>query len=684
MILNYWNIGKLLIEKAGFQDRSSTEFKRYVLQYYCSDLSQYTTTDKKTKQRTISRLLKLNLDRSTGKAGFSLAEELESSSANKIILIRKRDIASNDPNIYGVTNSINYILCFNIWDKLEEVIDKKWIWTSYDKAKEFKAYMESIRDTFFVKLPKGYILNKDRIIASQAEGFPQPMADEPGKDKPNKTDNKTLKKDIENYYKERLSDFYYKQQGFALAIDGKYLHQGEYSTEYIDLLYHRIIEGDRYDKEIKGICHLCSAHGIVGKDTSLRQKFYGSTNQFYFDGAKSNRTYTSFGICKECNLNLAVGMSHAMRQLRYQILGLHCIVIPTTNINTGLIEASELKVIEKVLGDKNPKGDTIDGYIETLKKLSKKSHTFSMLFHGDINPSSQEFVITSFLKDVRYDDLARKTEELRQLCKSSKLYSYGLGLSLRGLRDLILPSEKSHASKKDKKGKKVISDNAKRITNLVSDYVYNKEFKYQDLIRQFIDIWVRINHREKRENKQTLSQELAPYIMTLYLLHLKNFNQLKGVKTMEKEQATTVHLDPEWHKKYLDYFSNHAYLFEEAEESRYYRGLFLIGTLITRIENAEWHKTDKKTFSNRLNLRGISPRKVQSLYGLIEEYLKIRAVKRDEQLLAYCTESLLGIESSGILPQEVVFYILAGKAYESYLCIDYNKNNDNEQPKEQE
>lgn len=168
---------------------------------------------------------------------------------------------------------------------------------------------------------------------------------------------------------------------------------------------------------------------------------------------------------------------------------------------------------------------------------------------------------------------------------------------------------------------------------------------------------------------------------------------------MEKERNLTTQLDPKAHKDYLNYLNNHAYLFYEAENSQYHRGLFLLGVLIGKIERAEWDKNKEKTFCNRLNFRGISPRKVQSLYGTVAEYLKIRDVLKAkaknqdpskeqeaekqtkyndawsvEQLLAYCTESLIGIETTDLLPQEVVFYILAGRSYENYLPIYYYRN----------
>lgn len=152
---------------------------------------------------------------------------------------------------------------------------------------------------------------------------------------------------------------------------------------------------------------------------------------------------------------------------------------------------------------------------------------------------------------------------------------------------------------------------------------------------------------------------------------------------MESEQNITTLLDPKQHQNYLDYFKNHACLYDSAENSRFFRGLFILGTMIGKIENAEYKKTKKKTFSNRLNFKGISPRRIKAVYNTVEEYLKIRDIWTDNQALAYCSESLLGIEDSAVLPQEVVYYLLAGRAFENYLGIIYHKTNqEDDQSKE--
>ncbi len=196
-----------------------------------------------------------------------------------------------------------------------------------------------------------------------------------------------------------------------------------------------------------------------------------------------------------------------------------------------------------------------------------------------------------------------------------------------------------------------------------------------------MNIWSQAEYSSKDKYWE---HDLAPFMMGLYFKHLHDFNMLKGVKAMQNQDQASAQLDPKSHAKYLEYFQNHAFVFQDAANSRFYRGLFLLGVMIARIENAQFQKTKKKTFSNRLNFKGISPRKIKSIYNTVEEYLKIYDVWPDNQALAYCSESMMGMEESNLMPQEVVYYLLAGRAYENYLGIMFSKSKQEEKESEED
>ena len=529
-------------------------------------------------------------------------------------------------------------------------------------------FLDQIRDSFFVQTRTGNLLNKDVLIDAQRKDFPAPLSDAKYETMKKDSDyNKLLKDQLSAYHKKTLANLYQEPQGFALAIDGQYLHQGEYCQEYLDYLYFKIIES-KYAKQNSGTCHLCGSEGIVGEDTSLRQKFYGTTNLLYFDNVTNTRTYTNFGMCQECDLNLVVGMTHAMTELRFRILDLSCIIIPNTNRQTGLIEPIQLRSVERVLNRPKDRRDKIRDDIETILTMSRKCPGFILMIYNQ-EKGSQEFRIINLIRDINFANLAQKTEDLEHLSDSSNLYilSDNMGLTLKGMRMLILPPLKM--KQEDIKKHKYIPI-SRQIAQLVDRYLNSRPFYYTDIIRNFVDVW---SHIEYGNEDTYLDHELAAFSLGLYLKHLNNFNMLKGVKAMEQEQILSTQLDPEHHGKYLEYFENHAYLFTKADNSIFYRGLFLLGTMIGKIENAEYSKNGKKTFSNRLNFKGISPRRVKALYNTVEEYLKIRGIWIDNQALSHCNESLMGVENSTLLPQEIVYYLLSGRAFENYLGIIFNK-----------
>ena len=668
MIIQYRSIGELLIEEKGIEDKQSPAYKRFILRQLCSELHEY-----KTQDDTYGRLLVLNLDLASKQAKFRLEDELTHEKADKTMLFRKP--APNDPNIFATTNALGSILGFSLWHALDDKEINNIGWSRPDKAAAFKEFLDQIRDSFFIKTETGFLLNRECLEPEQREGFPDISDDElfpPGLKSSDY--NKILKKQLDDYHKNGLKDLYSEKQGFALHVDGKPLLEGEYGLEYLDYLYYRVVES-RYAKEIKGICHICTNDGIVGSEVSLKQKFYGTTNPLYFDGVSKNKTYTSFGICQDCDNQLLVGMSHAATNLKFRIMNLDCIIIPNVNKQTGLVERSELEAIVRSLGRSQNRKQTIRNDINTMKNLSKRCSGFNLFFFYK-EAMKQEFKIIGLIRDISFTDLAQKTEALENMTYETEIYKIGeyWDLSVEKLRHLILPQVKS--KKQDD-----YNPVSKQITQLVSRYLKGQDFHYPELIRSFVNIWSQAEYSSKDKYWE---HDLAPFMMGLYFKHLHDFNMLKGVKAMQNQDPASAQLDPKNHEKYLEYFQNHAFVFQDAANSKFYRGLFLLGVLIARIENAEFQKTKKKTFSNRLNFKGISPRKIKSIYNTVEEYLKIRDVWPDNQALAFCSESMMGMEESNLMPQEVVYYLLAGRAYENYLGIMFSKSKQEEKESEED
>lgn len=676
MIETYRIIGKIVKERDGYDKLTPAEKKRYLILQYCSDLEMYTKTDKQGITK-LGRLLVLDLNTKTKKCSFSQGEQLNPKEFDKIMLFFKK--ASGDPLIYPVTNALPGILRFELPICLKGYFPEV-KWSDKHQAAQFMDYMLRIKDIFFQDTGYGLILKKSALIDDQQDKFPDPINDKAYATITKKKDYSALINDhITSYVSTTLNQLFDSNQGYALKIDGQFLHAGIYASPFIEFMHYYLIEQNYVPAKQKGVCHICYKEMALGEKVSLKQKFYGTTNNLFFDGLKNNRTYTQFGMCADCESDITIGTNEVMNKLRFFTLDISSNIIPTVSMinlkDTELIEHDKVAMIEKLLSSRVAKSGDIDSMIGVLRLLQRKTGSFNILLYNT-DPVKKDFKIIGFIRDASLKDLIDKSADLDQMLQQWQLYAVGNGinLSLKGLRMLVIPSRRSHKIRSDGEYNAV----GRKIALLIETYMKNRKFDFQELIRSFVDIWARIEY----DNQVTyLDHELAALIMQLYLLHLNRFNQIKGVRSMEQNMMTTC-LDTEKHGGFLEYFEVNHYVFEK---NKYYRGLFILGALISDIETAEYKKTHKSTFSNRLNYRGISTRKVMALYDLVEEYIKIKEVYDDVQLRAYCLEALLGIEKSTLMPEEVVFYLLAGKSFRTYEKINYSKqHNDQEETNDQQ
>lgn len=666
MIETYRVIGKIEKQRQGFSTMSSPEQKRFILMQYCSDLEDFTKTDK-NGQQTIGRLLVLNIDTKSKKCNFSLGEQLTPDRSQDVMLFYKK--APGDPNIYATTNSLYGIVVWDLAKFLKQNF-KDIAWSDRQLAQQFLNFVEKISADFYLQTDFGVILKSSVLENDRKSGFPDPEQDDTFKKAAKKAAlSDLIKTQLDEYAKTTLKDIYDKNQGYAIKVDREYLHEGQYGQVYLEYLYYFLIEKNYIKAGVSGFCHVCHKQLPLGDKVSLKQKFYGTTNNLFFDGLKNNRTYTSFGMCAECNADVTIGSNRVINQMRYYILNISAYVFPSVSISNvadvELIDSANLSAVENILSPSGREQRDIDTQISILRRLAQKTGSFNILFFNT-DPVKKDFKVIGFIRDASFNDLIEKSADLKKKVGEWKLYTIGKGmdLSLKGLRMLIVPSKRSHKIKSDGE----FSIVGRRIVSLVEKYLYGRQFDYHDIIRSFVDIWSRIEY----DNQDTyLDHELAALMLHLYLHHLNKFGQLKGVRTMQNDQMATS-LDEKQHESILEFFrvNDHVY-----GKNKFYRGLFIMGVLISAIEAEEYKKTNKKTFSNRLNFRGISPRKVHGLYDLIMEYCKIREVYDDVRLKAYCAEALTGIETSNLLPEEVVYYILTGKSFSTYQSIIYSKQN---------
>ncbi len=676
MIPTYVTIGKILMQKAGFRDLPPKDQKMFMLSQFCCNLDNYLWKDKDGEH--YGRLLELQLDTKNKTCRFTQGTQLFAEKSNELMIFT--NYAPNDPNIYGTHTSIKSILGIELLQFIEK--NRKDIrWTNQDQLEEYILFLKELQDTFFYIDEPGTRLNYLLLEQEQQAEFPDPeliLSLDVLRTKA-KDYKKAYKKKLDDYLASTLKGLVTDRQAYALRVDGKLLHESEFAECYTDILYYYIFGKQFYASKHQGCCHLCSKHAILAEDISLKQKFYGTTNPLYFDSVNTAFSKYAFSMCKECYEEITVGTQYAATTLDTRILGMKAIVLPEIKFIPDdpkeLIDPKNLNAAVKLL--RNTAHQEKKECINLMNKLQARLQEFSILFYHKPSATSQEFVVYGLLRSIRISSLLQKTEHLDWVAYENQLgtiLSFGGELSFEGFRYLLLPSKESHPQLKVAEYFRI----NKTIIQMLNTYLYDQKFRYKQLISQFVDIYNR-KHNHLKSNDYSLILDLSPYMMSLYINHLIKFNQLEGVPIMEGRQMTTQLAD----EKILQYFTNNAKVYEGNFHAQ---GLFILGYYIAEVERKQRKKGISSTLINRLNLRGIPVQKVKSIIALVEDMRNIWQTYIDAVTDAYFRECLIDIEYSTLMPEEVVFQVLSGRAYSAYQTKLYfnDENNKTQNPKEEQ
>lgn len=131
-----------------------------------------------------------------------------------------------------------------------------------------------------------------------------------------------------------------------------------------------------------------------------------------------------------------------------------------------------------------------------------------------------------------------------------------------------------------------------------------------------------------------------------------------------------------------EYFNTHS----EVYGNNYYaQGLFILGKYIAEVEAKQRQKNIQSTLINKLNLRGIPVQKVLSLVALVDDMRNVWGTYSDPITDNYYRECLQNISKSSLTPEEVVYHILCGRAYENYRRkLYFQEENNNTETNQEE
>lgn len=674
MIATYRYIGRIRMQSDGFHSMPSAEQKKYIIRQYVVEGSSFNYKDKGSDEIRYGRIVMMDLDTKRKSIRFSSGAQIDDEACARYLIFK--NYAPNDPNIYATHTGYKSIFSFDLLGYIQKNKGKIQ-WSEPDKVDCCINFLKKIRSDFFTEdqagiKPKHHLLSEDQV-----QGFPDPETKESLRNNEDpKIYGAARKKATQEYFQKQLTEITGERQAYALTIDGKFIHEvPEVASCYLDALYYHILEKQFPPSGRKGLCHICSRSGDLAKEVFLKQKFYGVTYPYFFDGASSRRSSSAFSMCRDCYKEVTVGIQYAETRLKTYFLGLNCLVLPELDVVQGgdeqLIDPNNLQAIIKLLRYKGRKEHTDN--LDLVKRLQQRLLSFSLFFYFEPSPTSQEFIVNRFIKGISLDSLVAKTESLDRLCTGydlESLFNYDYGLSFEKLRFLILPSHDSHPQIKPGDYQRLNRD----LLSLLSAYLYSRSFDHALMIRRFVDIYSRKNNHIRKGS--TFEMDLSPFIMNLYLKHLYEIKQLRGIKHIKEKPMTTYLEDT----RIMKYFENNA---EVYQNNRHAQGLFILGWYVSEIEKKQRKKGIERTAVSKLNLRGTPLQKVKSTMAIMDEMRKVWDVYNDPVTDAYYRECLSDIEKGSLSPEDVVFHILSGRAYNNYLSImDYRKHKQESQEAE--
>ncbi len=657
MINNFRNIGKEILKRSGYYDSTDESKRRQAF------LSQYTLLPLK-KNKGISRAVLLNFDLDRKEFRFELDKELVDQNRGYFFAFKVG--TPNDQKKFLATNNIESFINQTFTDTLQYLekrrADKKSAaWFQQGIPSSYDELMAKVRDTFYrkervlVKDKEEEIFNLDEklLVEDQRAHF---LRVKQGMDD-NRTDKgKPLPQ--EKIYSAFLKEKFKEGEDtelpsiFLVKFNGRHIMEmAEYRESYLNLVYYDLFE--RYfveDKIIGKTCHACREMKEVIGNIPLTMKFYGTTNELYFENLKGVNAYKSFALCKECLAEVMAGMKYVENHLPDRIFDMDCYLIPRLiDSDSGFEE--KLKGVSKIIKNRESRyRDHIDHLESLIKKSGKagRSFYFDLLFYFT---KQQEFNILKYISNIELKRLLEKMQKFDYFTDQyllDQVGKYDSSLRLNDIRYYIFPSSQSH----EKPDFKIFG---KDLLNFLENFLNEHRIGYQDLIHKFTDIYRRRFNRDRIDS-------LSPFIMLLFITILHQIDILKEEKPMKKGHSISEVNKQE----YRDFFQAHCQVYEE---NNYRQGLFLLGTVISRIVYAQ--KGKKATFMKKINLAGIPAHRVKNLIGDVKEYASIYTIFEDPGIWGNIMDRLQGIENSGMKGDEIVFYILTGISYEDYLGMKY-------------
>jgi len=463
-----------------------------------------------------------------------------------------------------------------------------------------------------------------------------------------------------------INDAFYAQYGsrlgrepmlFTLELDGELLVDDETYQEYLE----NVLVDTVFEDAPSGRCHLTGNEGPVTSNmTRFGFKYYITDKQGFAAGARPEGFGATMGLSKEAYKALLVGERFVRRRLGFYLAGTNGYLLP---------DLYEPEILQRFYGDLDQTlkaikvrtdldlglQDTVDEEIERITE--RGSYALNLLFYRQ---NKANFKVLRLIQDVpayRLQDLRRRANKFsRQIGGALFGESKQWDLTLRNIY-YLLPVRKSSTN--------VLSKPALEFyATLIGGGLVSR----RNLVNGFVEL-VNVYRFGNHASYHVAEPQDADYALVRYVAHTNLLlGYLRSLEQLKEEDLETEYLkDLDLPEHQRDYLERLNYTEEQA-------GLYLLGTLVAEIANAQWHlgpggKNGDKTILNKINYGGMTVSRAQrlatELFDKLTQYrdrnrrplLRERNEKVFAQAQALLTKNK---ENWSLSAVENVYYILSG------------------------
>lgn len=679
MINNFKNIGQAVLTKSGYYNTDDVMEKRKIFLSYQS-IIPYQKTNKDGNKLLDGKAICFNFDLKNRQFRIHLSDR-ELTETNRDYFLGFRLGAPKDKKKFMTTNNTDtiYSALFKetveyIDDKLQRAGSRKWIENNIKN--DYRKLMENIFKVFYTRdqhfIQKGnkkeidFYLNYNLLINSQKDVFLKIFSDEFEDDKSKVSINELYNRLINKlYFSVNSKDNKNFSSLYMILFDEERIFDYQncrYKYDYINLCYYDLQHRFISEKSIKDkICHICKKPKNVIQDIPLSMKFYGTTNYLNFENVSNSSAYKSFAICNDCLIEVQTGMKYIVDKFSDRLFDTHCYLIPHIEQSDDFNDRIFDPIIRVLKIYKQEYKNEIVQIQALLKRAKRKNALFDLMFY--FSPAgSQQFDVHKLISNIELNNLIHKLnifDTYSEIYKLGRIGSKNNSLTISDLRYYLFPSFFSHGKNPD------FNVFGKNLLNFLEGFLTDRKIDYYEMVSRFVGIYRRRINNDKTDI-------LAPFKMSLALTIFVKLNILKKGASM-KEGACISEVSK---KEYQQFFETHEDIYGD---NMYRQGLFLLGTVISRIKFAQ--KGKSSNFLKKLNFNGMLTKRIPNLVNQVREFSNIYKVFEERGIWGNIMDRLQGIEKSEMKPDEVVFYLLTGISYEDYLGMKYayehevNKNN---------